>query len=101
MAGPLPRAGARGDASCGGEYWWSAQYQQRPSPAGGGIFKRGWFRTFVNLGDGYQLGDTLIPTNDLLMVDLVRERLEAPDILPALRRASEGVMAGRRDQRPL
>lgn len=28
-----------------GSYWWAALYQQRPSPAGGGIFKREWFRT--------------------------------------------------------
>lgn len=101
-----------------GEYYWSAQYQQRPTPAGGRIFKREWFRTFVDLADGYQLGETLIPksrcrrfctvdlavstktsadftviatwavtpANDLLLVDLVRDRLEAPDILPALRR---------------
>lgn len=27
-----------------GEYSWAGQYQQRPSPRGGGMFKRGWFR---------------------------------------------------------
>jgi predicted phage terminase large subunit-like protein len=101
-----------------GEYWWAAQYQQRPSPAGGGIFKRAWFRTFHDLGEAYRLGDAIIPrarcrrfctvdlaaststradytvigcwavtpSNDLLLIDLVRARLEAPDILPALRR---------------
>jgi hypothetical protein len=101
-----------------GEYWWSAQYQQRPSPAGGGIFKRSWFRSFRDLGEAYQLDDALLPkdrcrrfctvdlavststradytviatwavtpTNDLLLIDLVRSRFEAPDILPALRR---------------
>lgn len=26
-----------------GSYWWSAQYQQRPSPQGGGLFRREWF----------------------------------------------------------
>lgn len=28
-----------------GPYWFSAQYQQRPTPIEGGMFKRDWFRT--------------------------------------------------------
>jgi predicted phage terminase large subunit-like protein len=32
-----------------GEYDWSALYQQRPSPIGGGLFKVGWFQ-FVDAG---------------------------------------------------
>ena len=34
-----------------GEYWFSAQYQQRPQPAEGGLFKRQHFRYFSVEGD--------------------------------------------------
>lgn len=30
-----------------GEYEWSALYQQRPTPRGGGVFKREWLRTWT------------------------------------------------------
>lgn len=29
-----------------GEYFWAAQYQQRPAPIGGGLFKDEWFQFF-------------------------------------------------------
>lgn len=29
-----------------GSFWWSALYQQRPSPATGGIFRRDWWRYY-------------------------------------------------------
>jgi hypothetical protein len=37
----------------------SALYQQRPSPAGGAIFKRSWFKTFRDLGDAYEVDATV------------------------------------------
>jgi predicted phage terminase large subunit-like protein len=30
-----------------GEYWWSALYQQRPSPIEGGLFHRDWWRYYT------------------------------------------------------
>lgn len=121
MARSLPIPTLRATRRTIGEYWWSAQYQQRPSPAGGGVFKREWFRTFDTLGDAYRLGEivtpksvcrrfctvdlavststradytviatwAVTPTKDLLLIDLVRDRFEAPDIVPALRRTYE------------
>ena len=38
-----------------GAYAASGQLQQRPSPAGGGIFQRQWFRYFADEGDHYKL----------------------------------------------
>lgn len=35
-----------------GSYNWSALYQQRPTPAEGGIFKRSWFRYYHRMRDG-------------------------------------------------
>ena len=35
-----------------GEYDWSALYQQRPSPAGGGMFKREWFNRVLSVNPG-------------------------------------------------
>lgn len=29
-----------------GSYWWASLYQQRPAPAEGGIFKRGWWQFY-------------------------------------------------------
>lgn len=34
-----------------GDYWWSALYQQRPSPAEGGVFKRSDLRYYRRVGD--------------------------------------------------
>jgi predicted phage terminase large subunit-like protein len=102
-----------------GSYWWSAQYQQRPAPAGGGLFKREWVRTFTEHDNAYVFNEGLVekgrcrifttvdlavstrttadftviatwavtPKSDLLLIDLDRRRLEAPDIVPALRAA--------------
>lgn len=103
-----------------GSYVWAALYQQRPQPAGGGIFKREHFRYFRETGDLYDLGEgkvvkisscrrfatvdlavslketadytvigmwALTPSRDLLLLDLVRARLEGPDHLPMLERA--------------
>lgn len=50
-------------------YWWTAMYQQRPVPLGGGVLKPGDFRTFDIVQDGYLLdtpaGPLLIPTAQL------------------------------------
>jgi predicted phage terminase large subunit-like protein len=39
-----------------GSYVWSALYQGRPSPLGGGAFRREWFRYFDHLGDHVLIG---------------------------------------------
>lgn len=41
-----------------GSYWWSALYQQRPSPQGGSIFQRSWFQYFREEGLYYVLQRT-------------------------------------------
>lgn len=38
-----------------GSYWWAALYQQRPSPQGGCIFNKSWFRYFHREGSSYVL----------------------------------------------
>jgi predicted phage terminase large subunit-like protein len=43
--GPLQVA----EAKLRGSYHWAAQYQQRPSPAGGSILKKAWFRFYREL----------------------------------------------------
>ena len=39
-----------------GRYNWASQYQQRPSPAGGSIFRRSDFRYFSDGGEHWELG---------------------------------------------
>lgn len=41
-----------------GPYGASGQLQQRPSPAGGGLFRREWFRYFADEGKWYRCLDT-------------------------------------------
>jgi predicted phage terminase large subunit-like protein len=43
-----------------GAFWWSALYQQRPSPATGGVFQREWFRYWSQQGDVYSLSDSSV-----------------------------------------
>ena len=102
-----------------GEYFWSAMYQQRPSPLQGGMFKRSWMRHWEQHGDLYGLeGNGLVsdsecykittvdlaaslkesadytvistwavtPKTDLLLLDVVRERLEGPEQLHMIRK---------------
>ena len=38
-----------------GSHAFSALYQQRPTPAGGGLFKRDWFRYYGDSGEHYSL----------------------------------------------
>lgn len=122
-----------------GSYVWAALYQQRPQPAGGGLFKREHFRYF-RLQPGQAVGDpsfvsaddglymlqrpdgvhavkvedcrrfatvdlaasvkesadyTVVavwaqtPEKDLLLLDLVRARMEGPDQVPLIRRVYE------------
>lgn len=99
-----------------GSYVWAALYQQRPLPAGGGVFKREWFRYWEKDGDewyvllrpegpqrvpvsrcwrfavvdlaastketaDYTVVSTwaVTPNRDLLLLDVVRTRMEGPD----------------------
>ncbi len=93
---------------------YAAQYQQTPVPAGGGQFKKQWFRYFSETDDAYileteqgtrtvlkadcwrftvvdlaisskQTADYTViqtwavtPSNDLLLIDQIRERLDNP-----------------------
>lgn len=43
-----------------GAFWFSAMYQQRPTPAEGGLFQREWFRYWHADGDWYVLLDERI-----------------------------------------
>lgn len=108
-----------------GPYVWAALYQQRPQPAGGGLFKRERFRYYhierdilmLQRPDGVhavQLADCLrfstvdlaastkesadytviatwavTPNRDLVLLDLVRARMEGPDQVPMLRQVWE------------
>lgn len=99
-------------------YWWSAMYQGSPSPMGGGMFKRQWFRYAEKNGSPtlFKMGDkwcnvmdahrfctvdlavstktsadyTVITTGasfkngDLLILNVRRERMESPDLIPAI-----------------
>lgn len=108
-----------------GLYWWNALYQQRPMPAGGGIFRREWFRYFSEEGEFYLLyrpeGEhrvrkdscwlfqtidlaaslkstadyfviatwAVTPQKDLLLMDVLRTRVEGPEQRALLRQAYE------------
>lgn len=96
-------------------HWWTALYQQRPAPIGGGILKPDQFRRFRVVEDGYLLdtpaGPRLVSKNDLpkfavmdlatsiktqadytvlgvfglnfpdlLILDVLRRRMEGPDL---------------------
>ena len=85
-----------------GEYNFAGQYQQRPSPAGGGIIQLKWFRTYLpaDLPEKFssivQSWDTATSVSELAdysvcttwgiekknvyLLDVYRERLEYPDL---------------------
>ncbi len=85
-----------------GEYNFAGQYQQRPSPAGGGTIKLKWFRTYlpIDLPQRFeqvvQSWDTATSVSELAdysvcttwgvdkknvcLLDVHRERLEYPDL---------------------
>lgn len=105
-----------------GPYDWSALYQQRPTPAEGGLFRRGWFRYWRTEGEAqtwqeetgrrwthaenltrFATVDLAASTKEsadytviavwawdaaqdrLLLFDVIRERIEAPDLVPRFR----------------
>lgn len=107
----------RTQADLGGPsgHWWTALYQQRPAPIGGGILKPEQFRRYRVVEDGYLLdtpaGPRLVPTSevrrfatmdlatttkthsdytvlgvhglafpDLLVLDVLRRKMEGPDL---------------------
>lgn len=108
-----------------GSYQFSALYDQSPSPADGGLFKRHWFRYWKRAGDAYQLigpdgarhvrsadcrrfgtmdlafslkksadftviaAWAVTPAKDLILLDLLRERMEAKDLVPSVKAMTE------------
>ncbi len=95
-----------------GPYAYNGQYQQRPHPEEGGIFKKAWFRYYdakelAFKGRGIRFGavdlacsekqaaDYTVITSwalidgQLYLLDMDRRRIEAPDIVPAIRQACE------------
>lgn len=64
-----------------GSQWWYALYQQRPQPAGGGIFKREHFRYYQQQNDCYVYNQKIVPIRkcwNFTTVDLaVSERTQA------------------------
>ena len=107
-----------------GTYGYSGQCQQRPSPLGGGMFKRSWFKywkqvaptiieykgirvepmalsKFItvdlacstkNVADWTVIAVWAFTQDNprrLLLMDMHRERMEGPDIVPCIRRMME------------
>lgn len=93
-----------------GALTFSAQYLQAPVAAGGNLIKRAWFRTYapadvVKLDRTVQSWDTALTAShgsdysvgltwgtrgkDIFLLDVVRERLEFPDLRRAVVRASD------------
>jgi predicted phage terminase large subunit-like protein len=89
-----------------GEYNFAGQYQQSPAPLGGGMVKREWFKTYSQSeGRGFnrivQSWDTANKANELAdysvcttwgikdkhvyLIDVLRKRLEYPDLKRAVR----------------
>jgi predicted phage terminase large subunit-like protein len=103
-----------------GGYYFSALYQQQPTPASGGAFQRQWFKyhrptdqagilrldsgSLVTLAESRRFGvldlafstrkeaDYTVlggfaadPASNLLVMDLVRARMEAPQLVPLVR----------------
>jgi predicted phage terminase large subunit-like protein len=85
-----------------GSYWWSALYQQRPSPLGGGLLKSDWIQFYKSLPKSfvtYQAWDLAISektsadytvsctigvdevTGDIYILDWTRDRLDFPSQL--------------------
>ena len=94
-----------------GEYNFAGQYQQRPSPTGGGIVKLNWFRTYSSsdrpekFGQVVQSWDTATSVSELAdysvcttwgieqknayLLNVHRERLEYPDLKRRVRALSQ------------
>ena len=87
-----------------GSYGFAAQHQQRPTPLGGGIIKRAWWKFYRKLPESvaqcvqswdtafkkgeqndYTVGSTWIEASDgLYLVDLWRKRVEFPELKRAV-----------------
>ena len=108
-----------------GSYWFSALYQQKPSPAGGGIFKRQDFKYFSEDENAYYLKSAgrndiihknscrifavadlatsmseksdftvilvfaLSKNNEILVLDIIRERFSGSEHLQLIRKVHE------------
>jgi predicted phage terminase large subunit-like protein len=89
-------------------YMFAGLYQQRPAPLDGGMVKRGWFSryltrpdafeemlqswdlTFKDTGKSYVVGQVWgRKSADFYLVDQVRERLDFPGTLRAIKRISK------------
>jgi len=91
-----------------GSYWWNALYQQRPSPMEGGVFKRSWWKFYRQPPDRF---DEIIQSWDMAfketssgsyvvgqvwgrigadkyLLDQVRERMDFPTTVQAVRQLS-------------
>ena len=91
-----------------GSYWWASLYQQRPSPAEGGIFKRNWWQYYRRAPDRL---DEIIQSWDMTfkdtktadfvvgqvwgrkgadkyLLDQVRDRMDFPATIQAVRTLS-------------
>ncbi len=93
-----------------GEYAFAGQYQQAPSPLGGGMVKATWFRSYVpseqprfdhviqswdTANKSTELSDYSVCTTwgqksrKIYLLDVLRERLDYPDLKRAVRRQAE------------
>ncbi len=91
-----------------GSYWWASLYQQRPSPAEGGVFKRNWWQYYRRVPDKF---DEIIQSWDMTfkdtktadyvvgqvwgrkgadkyLLDQVRDRMDFPATVQAVRNLS-------------
>lgn len=65
-----------------GPYYWQAQYQQHPTPIGGGLFKRDWFRYIIVEDQSYVIEGKLIPIKEcrrFVIVDLAFSERKSAD----------------------
>jgi predicted phage terminase large subunit-like protein len=98
-----------------GDYNFAGQYQQRPAPQGGGLVKRAWFRRYTaaelpmkfdrvvqswdTASKATELSDYSVCTswgilgNDLYLLDVLRRRMEYPELKRAVRARYEAFAA--------
>lgn len=95
--------------SASGEAVWAAQYQQRPTPAGGGLIKLAWFRRyrdaplrFTQIIQSWDTASSIaqwscysvcttwgVDGQDIYLLDVYRERLLFPDLRREICRLAE------------
>lgn len=80
-------------AALGGEdaHWWTAMYQQRPTPIGGGILKPDQFRRFRIVEDGYLL-DT--PAGPRLVSNATLQRFGTMDLATSVKTSADYTVLG-------